>query len=131
MNSGYHNKTGNMIFQPLPRDTMEMCKTDMEIKKERRRQDKDHWLEILGRWSAYIIIGMVLIVIAYVSVNKQAEMSSNFKEATKAQTDAQIELAKINENNLNDCLDYINNRDNFDKKDNINKDKPPDIPLIE
>lgn len=118
MTKGYDHVRGIKIFQPLNRDTMEMLKSDLIIKKERREEKKENWMETLGKYGTYMFIGLVILVCFYVTITKQVEISEINKKTADIQSKAQIELAKINENNMNECLSYVNNREAVVKQQN-------------
>jgi len=120
MSKGYDYQTGEKIFQPIPLDTMEMIKTDILIKQERRRKEKENVWEIIGRWATYIFLGIVIIFISYIYIQKAVDISETFAETIKAQSEAQVELAKINKEAQVQCLDYVNQRENLINKQSNN-----------
>jgi len=130
LNKAYDYETGEKLFEPMPLSTMEMIKTDIIIKQERRRRDKENVWEIIGRYGTYIFLGIVVILLGYMNIQKGIEVSDNYKEAVRIQANQQLKIAEINKDSQLQCLDYVNQRENNINKGNVNNNIEDVIPSI-
>jgi len=93
LTSGYDRRTGTLVFRPLPHDRINMIKTEMAMRKDRMKKEKD----ILTAITPWIVVGigmMGLVAItyfladAYIEINdklivSQEKISSNTVQASR------------------------------------------------
>jgi len=94
LSSGYDNVTGNAIFNPVPRERIEMINSEREIKKNRLVKQKDI-LQAITPWVVAGICMVGLIFIVYLIANSAVDSSENYKEAIGIAKESQVETASI------------------------------------
>lgn len=111
MKRGYDAKTGTEVFRPMPRERIELIKSELTIKKNRRQQKKDLLaalaLPIMIGFAVFAILGSVFLAVqGWEESNKiraqiQAESdeamvlaSQNYREGAVAVADAVANLMK-------------------------------------
>ena len=94
MGFGYDETTGKKLFRPMPRERIDMIKSEILLKKNRLVKKKD----LLMALAPYVILGIsffALIGIFYLSVNSTVKIAEEGKDAQKYQSDKQVESAEI------------------------------------
>lgn len=119
LKKGIHKKSTTVVFNPMPRERVDLIISEMVKKKERRRQEKNVWQQI----TTWIVAGILMIgTVAgiFLTVDGQVKINEKTTEATKYAADKQIEASK----NYLQATQTINN--NMEKKDNIQLGKVKD-----
>jgi len=88
LRKGYDKGTGEILFDPLPHDRINMIKGEMAVRKDRLQKEKD----ILAAITPWIVTGMCimgLVAIAYILGSTFMEMTKQMDE-TMARSDANL-----------------------------------------
>lgn len=91
---GYDNN-GRMIFEPLPREDIELIKSDMAIHKEKIRAQKNVWAAI----APYITIVASLITLVaaiYIISSAFIELGEQIQDSTALLSDNLVQASKLN-----------------------------------
>lgn len=87
LKKGYDTKTGNAIFRPMPRERIELLKSEIATKKERLNKEKDI-LQAITPWIVTGILVLGMVAIAYFHSKGLIESSKNNKDAAQLIADA-------------------------------------------
>lgn len=93
LRKGYEHDAGE-IFQPMPHDRINLIKSEIAIRKDRLRKEKDI-LEAITPWIVTGMTMMALIAIAWLVITGFQEMGKSNNEAAKYTADKLIEAAQI------------------------------------
>lgn len=95
---GYNRQSGELIYQPVPYDTVTMMINDMQTKKDRKKA-KTTMLQAILPYVAIVMGFLAMIAIAYISIEGQVkisqELSSGMKEMQEKQLEANNEFKQI------------------------------------
>ena len=89
LKKGYDDKTGQLIFDPLPHSRTNIIKGELTERKGRLQQEKDI-LQAITPWIVAAICMFGLIAITYVSISGFIEISENIEEGNKELADAMV-----------------------------------------
>ena len=125
LKKGYDKKTGNMIFQPMPQDRINMMQQYMILKKHRLTGEATG-MEVLSRMvlSAVAIIGLILW--SYITASNNLAMSEINKETAIIISDSNEKVAGL----YNEAFTNLGiNRENLNSSNNMvildPNNKPP------
>jgi len=126
LRNGYDHETGEVIFNPMPRERIDLIKTEIILKKDRLKNQKSV-LEAITPW---VVAGMAIlgiIALAYVTIGGIKEINKDQSQAAIASTENIKEAAALNRQAIRDMrglrpLDSINQTGQ-----NENKESPPSI----
>ena len=93
LKKGYDVAAG-VVFSPMPYERTTMIKSEMAIRKDRLRKEKDI-LQAITPWIVAGICMLGLCSIAWIMVDGNIEISENNKLAAEAQGEAQVKSANI------------------------------------
>jgi len=94
LRKGYDRTTGNSIFQPMPRERIELIKSEILIKKDRNKREKDI-LQAITPWIVTGICMLALLGISYFLSGSFIDTSENNKVASMYASDKGVEIATI------------------------------------
>lgn len=95
MKQGYDRETSTEIFQPMPRERIELIKSEIAIKKDRLNKEKD----ILAAITPWIVAGMVLlgcVGMVYLLSNAWIKMAEENRAGAEALATEIGEQMKLN-----------------------------------
>lgn len=107
LKKGYDKKTGNVIFQPMPRERMDLIKSEILIKKDRLKKEKDI-LQAITPWIVTGICILGLVSITYFTSNSHLKASENQAAADKYSADKNLEAAETYRNALGSLGKSVN-----------------------
>lgn len=94
---GGEKDTDNLIFQPVPYDSLNMVTNEIEIQRQRTKDDKDI-LEKIIPWIGMGLLIFGLVAVAYFMGQAGIKMSENFdKAASKFQVSVDAMMGQIPE----------------------------------
>lgn len=82
LKKGYDTTSGEIIFRPMPRETLEMVISEAEIKTNELEQEKNIIQQILP-WVGVGIMAMALVAVSYFSAQGIIEASRHNEEGAK------------------------------------------------
>ena len=94
LKKGYDKGAGAVIFQPMPRERIELIKSEIQIKKDRLRKEKDV-LQAITPWIVAGICMLGLISIVYFIGDAQVKSAEHYSKAEELSSAKQVEAAKI------------------------------------
>ena len=94
LDRGYDKELGSKIFLPMPRERIELIKSEMLLKKN-RLQDKKDILQAITPWIVTGICMLSLVAIAYFIGSSFVDLSENVTDAEKTMADNNKEAAQI------------------------------------
>lgn len=94
LSKGYDQKTGTELFQPMPRERIELIKSEILIKKDKLRKEKDI-LQAITPWIVAGICMLGLITIVYFLSNAHVDAAEMIKEGQINAASQQVKAAEI------------------------------------
>jgi len=119
LKKGIHKDSTTVVFNPMPRERVDLITSEMIKKKERRRNEKNIWQHITT-WVVAGILMLGLVANVFLTVDGQTKNSEMLKEAMDYASDKQLQASK----NYLQATQTIN--DNLEKKENIQLGKVTD-----
>ena len=105
LKKGYDNNLAKTVWKPMPRERVEMIKSEMTIKLKRVQQEKSFLASVIP----FITIGisfLALFAISYFLGQTFVEMSENLMNGMEDFADSQLDIAKEYSN----VIEKIDNR---------------------
>jgi len=128
LTKGYDTESANKIFKPMPRERIELIKSEISIKKDRLKKEKDI-LQAITPWIVAGIMALSLVAMFYVGSEAYVKSSENIQEAQHYAADKMTESAEIYKQALEDSVGVVNS--NIISDPNLNKQPPKPIESIE
>jgi len=94
LTSGYDRTSGSKIFRPLPHDAANMIKTEVALRTERLKAEKDV-LAAITPWIIFGIAAVSMVALAYIMGSSFVDMTENIEDGMKYAADSQVEASKI------------------------------------
>lgn len=93
LKKGYDKESGNVIFQPMPRERMDLIKSEILIKKDRLKKERDI-LQAITPWIVAGICILGLVSITYFITNSHLEATETQAAADKYGADQSVKAAE-------------------------------------
>jgi len=133
LKKGYDQKTGNVIFQPMPRERMDLIKSEILIKKDRLKQKKDI-LQAITPWIVAGICILGLITITYMITDAYSDITKEQTAAEKYSADKQQEAAGLYREALSQLAREMNKVDfaeqvnqEIEEEESLGRQDPPPL----
>lgn len=107
LKKGYDKETGNIIFQPMPRERMDLIKSEILIKKDRLKREKDI-LQAITPWIVAGICILGLVTITYFITNSHLKASDVQAAADKYSADQALKAAETYRNAISSLTQEVN-----------------------
>jgi len=130
MKKGYDKKTGNTIFQPMPRERIDMIKSEILIKKDRLKREKDI-LQAITPWIVAGICVLGLVAITYLLTNNYLKGAQELAGAEKYSADQQVKAAETYREAISTLTREVNKANTILEQDIQKVPEPPPPPLLE
>jgi len=126
LKKGYDRTCGEIIFDPVPHDKMNMVTSEISIRKSRKKEKKDI-LEAISPWVVTCILMITVFAIAYLSFDTMEKVSDNLRIAEEKFASNQLKIAEIYEKVENGKRFVIPTNSLGVQSDNTNSSAPPTI----
>jgi len=91
---GYDQKTGEIIFDPLPHSRINLIKSEMAIRKDRLQKEKDI-MQAITPWIVAGICMLGLVAIAYTMISGFVEIADKSSEAVTYNSDILLQIEQM------------------------------------
>jgi len=129
LKKGYDKETGNIIFNPMARERMDLIKSEILIKKDRLRKEKDI-LQAITPWIVAGICILGLVSVAYFISNSHLKSSEVLAEAEKFSATQQNKAAETYRDAISTLAREVNQANEVLSRPEL-VDVPPPPPLLE
>lgn len=117
LKKGYDKKVGEIIFQPMPHDRINMIKSEMAIRKDRLQKEKDI-LQAITPWIVAGILMLGLVSISYVIIDGYIEVAEKNEGMMTFSTQQMVKIEEMRQGR-------IQTDTNLGKQDDSNNEPPP------
>jgi len=107
LKKGYDKKTGNAVFQPMPRERMDLIKSEILIKKDRLKREKDI-LQAITPWIVAGICILGLVTITYFITNSHLKAADIQSAANTYSADQSVKAAETYRNAISSLSQEVN-----------------------
>lgn len=128
MKKGYDKKSGNVIFQPMPRERMDLIKSEILIKKDRLKREKDI-LQAITPWIVAGICILGLVSITYFITNSHLKASETQAAADKFSAEQGLKAAETYREAIGSLSREVNKANTVLASPHL--EDTPDPPLLE